>query len=297
MAGGLGNKCVSDAAYIQAASDQAGAIRRQATVDAAIASSLALYQRNSSRDITNMQNEIASAQVALAEATQQHAEQFWPEELELIQDVFGEGKATPDYASLPQQWKQIVSSSMENGRLAWINEANRYCRPATLCADARWQRGNMIAQADIMSFAARQAEGRADVINDRRYEQRYAVLQLGRGQLGTILGYQAVGLTAGGSAAGFLAGSINSALEAYGYYTDRQQAPQWGHAAGIRSKWGVPYTPQAVAQAAPVMAPAQTSAILPTAQVTTQQLPSGKETEMDEGLEIYQRAREDGYFN
>lgn len=296
MAGGLGNKCISDAAYIQAASDQAGAIRRQATVDASIASSLALYQRNSSRDITNMQNEIASAQVALAEATQQHTEQFWPEELSLVEDVFGEGKATPDYASLPLQWKQIVSASMENGRLGWINEADRYCRSPDLCADARWQRGNMIAQADIMSFAARQAEGRADVINDRRYEQRYAVLQLGRGQLGTILGYQAVGLTAGGSAAGFLAGTISSALEAYGYYTDRQQAPQWGHAAGIRSKWGVPYTPQAV-PTAPAMTTAQTAPILPTAAVTTEQLSSGKDTEMDEGLEIYLQARERGMFN
>lgn len=290
-----GNKCISNAAYVQAAGDQAAAIRQQAVVDGAIATSLALYQRNTSRDITNMQNEIASAQVALAEATQQHAEQFWPEELALVEDVFGEGKAKPDYASLPLQWKQLVSTSMENGRLGWIRETSRHCRSADLCADARWQRGNMIAQADIMSFAARQAEGRADVINDRRYEQRYAVLQLGRGQLGTILGYQAVGLTAGGNAAGFLAGSISSALEAYGYYTDRQQAPQWGHATGIRSKWGVPYSPQPVAATA--ASPQRAAPLPPAPQASTQPQPSGKETELSEGLEIYKQAREQGFFN
>lgn len=296
MGAGIGNKCISDAAYIQAASDQAAAITRQAQVDGAISSSLALYQRNSSRDITQMQNEIADQQVALAEAIQVHAEKFWPEEEQLVQDVFGEGKATADYVGLPAQWKQLVSDSMENGRLAWIAESQRYCLSPDLCADARWQRSNMIAQADIMSFAARQSEGRAEAINDRRYEQRYAVLQLGRGQIGTILGYQAIGLTAGGTAAGALAGSISSALEAYGYYTGRQQSPQWGHAAGIRSKWGVPYTPPAAAQ--PTAQPpvtVQTAAVLPTAEVTMQPL-SGKETEVKEGLDIYEQAREQGLF-
>lgn len=296
MGAGIGNKCISDSAYIQAAADQASAIREQATIDASIASSLALYQRNTSRDITNMQNEIASDQVALAEAIQAHAQQFWPEQQQLVEDVFGEGKATADYQSLPAQWKTLVEASMNNGRTAWLIESGRYCRQPDACADARWQRSSMIAQADIMSFAARQAEGRADVINDRRYEQRYAVIQLGRGQLGTILGYQAVGLTAGGSAASALAGSISSALEAYGYYTGRQQSPQWGHAAGIRSKWGVPYTPAAgVQQTAP--ANVQTTPILPSAEVVTQPLPaSGKDTEMEEGMEIYKQAREQGLF-
>lgn len=292
---GSGDKCISDAAYRSAATAQAGAIVEQATVDAAIAVALALYQRNSSRDITKLRNDIAADQVALAEATLAHAQAFWPQESQLVEDVFGEAKAVADYSTLTDQWRRLAESSMQAGREKWLAELRSQCRVAGGCAETRWQRNSKLAQADSISFAARQTEGRVETINDRRYETRFAVLKLGRGQVADIRGYQAVGLTTGAGASGFITGSINSALSAYGFYSAREQSPQWGHAAGIRSKWGVPYSPPAAASS-PGGYSASTYPLSSSSAVTTQPLPSGKDTEIDDGFNIYQQAVEQGYF-
>lgn len=294
LVGGLGGKCVSNAAYIAAAGTQAAAIVAQAVTDAAIATALALYQRRSSSSISDMQNEVASSQMALAEAVQEHAAKFWPAEQQLVEDTFGLERAKADYEGLPAQWKELVSSSMETGREAWLKESRRICQSPSWCEDARWQRSNRIAQADALSFAARQTEGRTETINDRRYEQQYGVLQMGKGRLSTISGYQAVGLTAGGNTAGMLLGTINSALEAYGYYSGAQQPPQWGQAAGIRAKWGLPYQPEPPAPQPISISVQSPAAPAPAAAPAAE---GGKMTEMSEGLKIYEDAREQGLFN
>ena len=51
----IGMSCVTDMAYVSAATQQGKAIVTQAIVDAAIQVAVALWQRNSSTSISNMQ--------------------------------------------------------------------------------------------------------------------------------------------------------------------------------------------------------------------------------------------------
>ena len=71
--------CISNDAYVKAAQKQADALKRQAKVDVAIQLGVALWQRNASKSISNMQNELADQQTKLAEEVQAHAESFWAE--------------------------------------------------------------------------------------------------------------------------------------------------------------------------------------------------------------------------
>ena len=227
--------CVTNSEYIQAATKQADAIRKQAIADAAIQVGLALWQRKTSGDIINMQNEIADEQMKLAEAIQAHAEKFWPAEKSLVDDTFGETEATPNYVATAGTWGDLADQSMEDGRQDWIEVMRRACLSPTRCEDARFQRSQQLTRADMMSFAARQEEARTQAINDRRYERQYKVLGLAHGRLSNVVGFQSAALQAGGSASNMLTGAINSAMELYGYWPARNAPGPWGYASGIKS--------------------------------------------------------------
>lgn len=227
--------CVTNAEYEAAATKHATSIRNQAIADAAIQVGLALWQRKTSGDIINMQNEIADEQMKLAEAIQAHAEKFWPAEKSLVDDTFGETEATPNYVATAGTWGDLADQSMEDGRQDWIEVMRRACLSPTRCEDARFQRSQQLTRADMMSFAARQEEARAQAINDRRYERQYKVLALAHGRLSNVVGFQSAALQAGGSASNMLTGAINSAMELYGYWPARNAPGQWGYASGIKS--------------------------------------------------------------
>ena len=58
--------CISDSDYTDAATNQKEAMIAHATADAVIATALALWKRNASGSIADMQNEIANRQITLA---------------------------------------------------------------------------------------------------------------------------------------------------------------------------------------------------------------------------------------
>lgn len=227
--------CVSSLGYIAAAETQSNAIIAQAVADAAIQAGLALWQRKTSGDIIAMQNEIADEQMQLAEAIQAHAEKFWPAELSLVNDAFNESVATPNYVATAGEWGGLADVTMEDGRQDWIETMRRACLSPTRCEDARFQRSQQLQRADMMSFAARQEEARAQAINDRRYERQYKVLQMGHNRLSNVVGFQSAALVAGGSASNALTNTINSAMALYGYWPARNNPGQWGYASGIKS--------------------------------------------------------------
>lgn len=224
--------CITNGAYIDAARDQADAIFNQALADTAIYAALALWQRNTSSSIANMQNEIANRQIKLAEQLHDHAKKFWDAEISLVNDAFGETKYNPQYAATSLQWGDIVDTTMRQARTDWLDTTRSWCLAPDLCDDARWQRNAQVARADLMSYADRQEEARAQIINDRRYARRYGVLGLGRDRLQSVPSFQQIGGTLGANAAGMLVGTINSALEAFGYYPARNAPERWGE--GIR---------------------------------------------------------------
>lgn len=229
--------CVTNEGYIDAATKQASAILKQAAVDVAIQIAVALWQRNSSKSIANMQRELAHEQMLLAEQVQAHAVLFWPEEKELVDDAFAIGKVTTTYVGLAGAWGQLVTEAEATGRRIWIDAARKQCFAPSRCEDARWQRNEQLIKADMQGYACRQDEARTQILNDLRYEKQLAVLGLGRGITAQLISYQNIAQSIGLSASSFLQGSINSGLEAFGYYSVRNYSQPVGWAQGIKQTW------------------------------------------------------------
>ena len=230
--------CVTDVGYIAAATMQAKSIIVKATIDSAIQIGIALWERNSSKSIANMQDELADRQTKLAEKIHLHAKLFWPAEKAFINDMFGEGKVTTQYTGLASGWAAFLDVESAAGRANWIEQANARCTPVSQCEDARWQRNAQMARTDIMSYAARQDESRTQILNDRRYARQYAALALGKGQLRDLLSYQSIGNSIGTNASEMLISTVNSALTTYGFYSNRIDTGRWG--SGTREMLGAP---------------------------------------------------------
>jgi hypothetical protein len=271
--------CITDAAYISAAGRQASAIVNQAVIDAAIQVGVALYQRNASGSIVNMQEEIADRNTRLAERVQAHAELFWPEERELVDDIFSEGRHTEDYLNASNILGQYATDALSAGRTDWINTARELCMPPGRCEDARWQRNSEAIRGDLISYSLRQEESRVQVLNDRRYAWQLAMTNLGRGQLTALLSYQQINGSVAGNLGNIVEGSINSALQAYGYYSYRPEPRGWG--VGMTDTWNLPRMPPPVI-ARPTSA-APSAPILPVAAVRE---PTSKLSEIEEGFQI-----------
>jgi hypothetical protein len=234
---GCGTNCVTDSAYVQAAEKQAKAIAAQAAADIAIQVGIALWQRNSSQSISNMQTNLANQQVELAERVHAHAVLFWPEEAELVNDIFGEARTTPVY-DLGTGWGEIANQTLADARLVWLDTSRAECFAPDRCDDARWQRNAALNEVDMTSYGYRQAEARSEILNDRRYARQLAALGMSRGSLKSLLSYQDVGQTSGLYAATALTEGVNNVLDAYGYYAERSLSAPEPWAAGARSSIG-----------------------------------------------------------
>lgn len=287
--------CISNTAYTAAAGKQASAIITQASVDVAIQVALALWQRNSSKSINNMQIELADQQMELAEEIQAHASLYYPREAALVADAFSETKVEAQYVGLAGEWGNLLNQSLEAGRQTWLEVMDDACLAPSACEDARWQRNGQLAAADMISYAARQDESRSQVLNDRRYARQLAVLGLGKGQLGTLQGYQQIAMTAGAGASTMLMETVNSALNAYGYIGARAEPPRgWGF--GIKDSWGLARAPSAQV-AAPVVTPlrVEREPIVPIGNIQIYDRPGvTKENELDDvpDLEMLRRRGE-----
>lgn len=254
--------CITNDAYRQAAEEQASAIRNQAYADTAIFTALALWQRNSSSSITNMQMEIANRQLNIAEAVAAHAQSFWPYEINLLDDAFGETKAEPQHAGLSASWAAIIDDTLRRGRTDWLAEMRGRCLSPSRCEAARWDRVAQNNRADIISHADRQAEVRAEALNDRRYARQLATLALGRGQLMNVASYQQIAGVNGAQAQATLVGLIDGARTSLGYALNRERHDGWG--AGIQDTYShrMPYA-VAPAAPAPVQVQVQAAALPP----------------------------------
>lgn len=224
--------CVTDKQYKESAKAQASAIRRKAEADAAIYTALALYQRNANSSIANMQYEIADRQTKLAEEVHAHVVKFWPYEKDYVDDAFAETKHSPLYTKA-LIWGSLSRDSLQAGEKDWRSELQGMCLGASRCMTNRWKRVAQNQRADVMSFAMRQAEAEADVLNDLRYNKQYAALGLGRGILADLKSYNDVSGTLRMSAGEMLTDTINSGAEALGYLLTPRRPDAWGEAAQV----------------------------------------------------------------
>lgn len=232
----MADACVTNAAYVVAAREQAEAIVREATINAAISAALALWQRNSSESMANMQEEIAKRQVEMAERIHDHAKKFWPEEKEYVEEKFNKPKYTPQYFPTSEGWKQLSNDALTTGRDGWVRQMRSMCLPPTRCDDARWKRFAGMLNADTMSFAARQEEIRENAFNDQRYSDQYAALAMGKGILRETISFQQAAGSSGLAAAGTLTSLINTAAGALGFAFAYRSPKEWN----IGSDWGQP---------------------------------------------------------
>lgn len=241
--------CVSNEKYIESAGKHATTLINQAIADVAITVAVALYNRKVTNDISEMQDDIAKGQMVLAEKVQAHAAQFYAVESALVSDAFGIQKSSPEYA-LNLQWKAVVTEAVESSRAEWLAVMRRSCLSPTACENVRFQREGELTEADIISFAARQAEGRSDALNDQRYEIQYKVLGIGRGILQNLTTAQKVAGNIATTATNMVAATGSSALEAYGYFKQGRHNPQWGHGNEVRASMNAAYLPPTFRQAA-----------------------------------------------
>jgi len=217
--------CVSDSAYRTAAAAQGKATAVQATVDAAVQVALSLAQIKVQQRILNFQKEIADRQLKLSEEVQTHAENFWPPEKSLLHDAYNTAKAKHQYASASAMWNSIARSALNRGRTYWREEASNRCLNPTRCETARYQRNAAITRVDLMSYSARVQEARVQALNDRRYEQRYYTLGMGKGRLETVSMFMQVSATARNGMNAALTGVVNGAAEAVGWMASNRRVP------------------------------------------------------------------------
>lgn len=220
-------KCISGDAYLDAAQKQADAIKRQAVAEAALNIALALWQRNSSKSVASMQQKIAKRNIKLAREVFDHATKFWPCQESLVKQAFGEAKAPIQSDALAAQYRGFGTKAMGEGREDWFNDAKRHCFYVSPCDVARWDRIASATDADLITFGDRQAEARAQTLNDRRYERMVSALALGKGIIRDVDSFHRISGEAGMSAAGLLQGSLNSGLEAVGYHMRRDRTVRW----------------------------------------------------------------------
>lgn len=243
--------CISDGAYIGAAGRQAAAIVSQASVDVAIQTVIALWQRNSSRSISNMQTEIADEQVQLAEQLHAHAIKFWPARRAFVEDAFSQVKLTNDYVALPSAWGGILDETLNEGRADWLQmQQLTMCSNPSHCEDIRWHHNAVLMQADMMSYAARQGEGRVQMLNDWRYELQTSALALGKDQVRDLITYADMRGRMNTNLGDMLSFGVNTTLGMLGYYQRRALNSGWGTGISgtLRSVYAPPHTVQATPQ-------------------------------------------------
>lgn len=223
--------CIKGTDYVKAAEEQATAIRSQALWDVAIQTAIALYQRNSSNSISQMQENIANRHMRLAEQLRAHAELFWPEEREFVDDAFGEQRHTTDYASSSNVFGLMADQEFNAAREDWLEAARSMCLPPSPCEDARWARHTQLARADLISYAARREESHTEALNDRRAARQYAALQLGRDNLSAITSFNEAHGSIRAPIAQLQEGILQAGAQIIGIEQYNRRRTAWGRSA------------------------------------------------------------------
>lgn len=222
--------CVTNDGYIAAAQKQADAIMVQAQVDVAIQVAMALWQRNTSSDVASMQEEIAKRHMVLAEAIQDHTEQFWPQEERLVNDAMDE--ATPSYS--PQGFAveatnntlQLIPASESFASGQTTDQCIVFDEPYAVRIASHLRR----EATDMSSHWGREAVHINDTVGDRRFARQYQVLSMGRELIGDVISYNSAGGGAGVMAGGMLEGTLQGFADAVQYDGAARGPGQWGAA-------------------------------------------------------------------
>jgi len=213
--------CIGDAAYIGQATAQATAIVVEASLQAALQVAMLAATRYTKSAIADMEEELASRRVRLAEVALAHAKLTWAKEKAFVSETMAEGSHSANYGSTA-----IVLNAVDREEgLAVEGLDTRLSRmgiPLGPCDESRTSRGIATARTDLVSHTMRAAEARAIALNDRRYSRQLAAVGMGRGTLQDALnmGQLSAGATAVRDS---LLNTINSGMSLWGYSANRWQ--------------------------------------------------------------------------
>lgn len=223
---GSSQKMITGDAYIKAACKQAKAIKREATIDAVLMVLYSLFDLYVSNSITNLQEEIAHKQLVLAEELHAHTKEFWPYEDKFIDDAFDMPKACPQYG-LAKAWSNALEKDMENALTAFLYETDRNHLAIAQCDVSAWDAEVGKYKSDISNYALRQAEARADALEDVRFNWRMAAVKLGRGLLGDTIGYNAAWSAVAVNPALIMQGGMALVATGIRHMADTTVTPRW----------------------------------------------------------------------
>lgn len=236
-----------DIAYIASACQQAYTIRRDAVTDCMLSVGYGFLSLYTSKSITKMQNEIADRQLKIAEQLHDHAKKFWNAEDAFLEEAFGLKKECPQYTSMGNQWGKILDDDMDEGFEDYLRFMEMNCLPVSLCQQNHWEAMAGLYRTDTMNFALRQAETKAEALNDLRYAMQYSALGLGKGVLKDVLGYTDVA----GQMALNIAGFYNDLLN-FGFNLPRDTSRVPGYRYPDQPYAPAPtFTPPAVTETQP----------------------------------------------
>ena len=215
-------ECIQDPQYEAAAEQQATSIKREAYTWVAIQIALMLAQRDTNGAISDMQEELASRRMVLAEEMLAHAKLTWAKEKAFVDEMMTEQKAVTGYGVT-----QVMLNEMDRVEDIAVeaidNRLARFGIEVGACDDARTRRGLATARADLVSHTMRSEEARTEMLNTRRYSRQLAAVGLGRGTLQNAMAMGNLG-NAGDGVRGSLIRTINSGMSLWGYSANR-----WRH--------------------------------------------------------------------
>lgn len=219
LGGGASSRAyVTGSGYIQAAREQADAIRNQWVIDLAVETILTTATYKANRTISDMQENTASRNMDMAEYLHDHAKKFWNAEDAFVKEAFDNKKYKANYRGRGNDWGGKMDADLNEGRSDWLRDTQALCLPASTCYDARWQRNAGLRSADIRNYAFRQEENREQALNDQRYSWQYSALGLGQGKMLDLIRFEQAANINGAYATQFLVsglGVLGAGLQAW----------------------------------------------------------------------------------
>lgn len=226
--------CIDGGAYVAQAAAQAKSIIDEARVWALIQVAMMAAQRSSASGIADIQAELNTRRVRLAEELLAHAKKAWVEKKRFVDDAMSEGYHQPVYGTAVAM---VAEGGLREDNAKEMTEKAlaRLGVTQTPCDESRIGRGMAVARTDLVSHLMRSAEARAVALNDRRWSRQLAAVGMGRGVLQNALSMGALADN-GQTVRDSLVRTFNSGMALWGYSANR-----WSHGANyITGEKGAP---------------------------------------------------------
>lgn len=221
--------CVEEAGYIGGAVLQSAAIVHDATMWAAVQSSMMLWQRHTNSKISDIRRDLADRRMSMAESALAHARLAWDKEKAMVADTMATTTAIPQYTKV-----NFAADAIERSWLQTDAEFDRMSNKlgifVTQNDDSRTSRGMAIALTDIMNNTMRAAEARALMLNDRRFSRQLAVLAVGHNKLMPAIKIGQLGEASANAVRNAFTSAFNMGMSTWGYEENRwraHQTPAW----------------------------------------------------------------------